>query len=185
MPSKAATSSARVWSSFLGPHVLVEDTVTGLDSLCFSQRVSLDVEAVCVVDEAVEDGVGQGWIPDGLVPELDRHLGSDHRRPHIVAIVEDFEQVATMDVLQRRDEPIVKDDEIDVRERGELVPVRAVGSCDVEVVKESRSSEVSGCRRSSKSAPLPKGNDPRKMHHLTTDEAFASSLRCMVWKDMS
>ena len=43
----------------------------------------------------------------------------------------------------------------------------------------------SGFKGLSKSAPLPNGNDHRKMHHLTTDEAFASSLRCMVWKDMS
>jgi hypothetical protein len=73
-------------SSFLSSLLLVEDTVTGLDSLCFAQRASLDVESVCVMDEAVEDGMGQGGISDGLGPELDRHLRSDHRGSVVVAI---------------------------------------------------------------------------------------------------
>jgi hypothetical protein len=32
---------------------------------------------VGVVDEAVEDGVGDGGIGDDLVPMLDRHLAGD------------------------------------------------------------------------------------------------------------
>jgi hypothetical protein len=46
-------------------------------------------------------------------------------------------------VLEWSDEPIVEHDEIDVCERGEFVPVRSVRPCDIQVVKESWSAEVS------------------------------------------
>jgi hypothetical protein len=35
---------------------------------------------VGVVNEAVEDGVGEGWIADNLAPSLDRNLTGDNRR---------------------------------------------------------------------------------------------------------
>lgn len=34
-------------------------------------------EAVGVVNQAVEDGVGEGWVADGLVPLVDRQLAGD------------------------------------------------------------------------------------------------------------
>jgi len=51
------------------------------------------------MDEAVENGIGQRGITDGLVPEFDRHLRSDHRRTVVVAI---DEEVAAIGVLPLR-----------------------------------------------------------------------------------
>jgi hypothetical protein len=50
-----------------------------------SHAVSLECEAVGVVDEPVEDGVGDGGIGDDLVPVLNRHLAGDNGRSALVA----------------------------------------------------------------------------------------------------
>lgn len=44
-----------------------------------AQAVSSEVDAVSVVDEAVEDGVGVGWIADDIVPFVDWKLAGDDR----------------------------------------------------------------------------------------------------------
>jgi len=42
-----------------------------------SHAVSIECEAVSVVDEPVEDGVSDGRIGDDIVPIFDRHLAGD------------------------------------------------------------------------------------------------------------
>jgi len=58
---------------------------------------------VSVVDKAIEDGVGQGWIArrERGMPVLDRQLGDDHRRTELAAIVDDLEQVLGLDQAGR------------------------------------------------------------------------------------
>ena len=53
-----------------------------------------ECQAVSVMNEAVEDRVGECRVADGLVPVLDRQLAGDDRRAAAVSIFEDFEQVA-------------------------------------------------------------------------------------------
>jgi len=48
------------------------------------------------VDDAIEDGVGNSWIADDLVPALDRQLAGDEDRMGIVAILDDLKQVAAL-----------------------------------------------------------------------------------------
>ena len=66
-----------------------------------------------VVDEAVEDGVGDGGVGDDLVPMLDRHLTGDDGRSALVAIVDDFEEIATLVAGERGEAPIVEDEQVD------------------------------------------------------------------------
>ena len=48
-----------------------------------------------IVDEAVQDGVGVGGIPNNLMPGGQRKLGGDDRRPAAVSLLKDFEQIMT------------------------------------------------------------------------------------------
>jgi hypothetical protein len=57
-----------------------------------SHAVSLECEAVGVVDEAIEDGVGDVGVGDDLVPVLDRHLAGDDGRAALV-VVDDLEEM--------------------------------------------------------------------------------------------
>ncbi len=68
-----------------------------------------------VVDEAIEDGVGDGGIGDDLVPVLDWHLAGDDGRSALVGIVDDFEEIATLLAGERGEAPVVEDEEIDSR----------------------------------------------------------------------
>src|SRR2546430_5407282 len=60
----------------------------------FAQALALEDETVGVVDEAVEDGVGDGWVADDVVPVFDGKLAGDDGRSASVPIVHDVEQVA-------------------------------------------------------------------------------------------
>jgi hypothetical protein len=53
-----------------------------------------EIDAMGVVDDAVEDGVGVGRVTDDLVPFVDRDLAGEDGRATAVAFFEDFVEVA-------------------------------------------------------------------------------------------
>ena len=53
--------------------------VLGDVGLSFSDRFSFQFELVGVVNEAVEDGVGEGGVGDTAMPLLDGQLAGDQR----------------------------------------------------------------------------------------------------------
>ena len=71
-----------------------------------------------IVDEAVEDGVGVGWIADHLVPCRYRQLAGDDRRAAPVAFLEDFEQVVARPGVERFEPPVVEDEQLDAADFG-------------------------------------------------------------------
>ena len=66
-----------------------------------------------VVDEPVEDGVGDGRVGDHLVPVIDRQLAGHDGRAAIVPIVDDLKQVAALILRQGCEPPVVEDQEFD------------------------------------------------------------------------
>jgi hypothetical protein len=58
-----------------------------------AQGLAAEFQAVSVVDEAVEDGVGVGGHADDGVPVGDRQLAGDDGGAPAVAIFEDLQQV--------------------------------------------------------------------------------------------
>ena len=57
----------------------------------FSQGFPGEVEGVGVMDQAVEDGIGQGRIAQGVVPVGHRQLTGHQGRAGLVTLVEQFE----------------------------------------------------------------------------------------------
>ena len=51
------------------------------------------------------------------VPAIDRHLAGDDRRPALVAVLDDLEEVAPLIVGERFGSPIVEDEQVDPFER--------------------------------------------------------------------
>ena len=82
------------------------------------------------MDEAIEDGIGQGGIADALVPMFYRVLAGHQGREYAVAIIEDFEQIAP--VLGCRPADLLPDPEsvLDDRERRMLAAFKALGPDD-------------------------------------------------------
>ena len=86
----------------------------------FAHGFSFQVELVGVVHEAVEDGVGQGRITDGVVPLLDGKLAGEHGRADAIAVLDDFEQVAAVLGGELGEAEVVDDEDLGLGERGEL-----------------------------------------------------------------
>jgi hypothetical protein len=70
-----------------------------------------------VVNDAVEDGVGEGWNVDQVMPAVHGNLAGDDERAFVVAILDDFEQIARLIGGERFGSPVVQDEQFDARER--------------------------------------------------------------------
>ncbi len=62
----------------------------------FAHGVSLEIDLVGVVDQAVEDGVGQRGVSYEVVPFVDGELAGGQCRACAVAVFEDLQQVAAL-----------------------------------------------------------------------------------------
>ena len=69
-----------------------------------------------VVDEAIEDGVGEGRITDCGVPGVDRQLAGDDGRGAAMSVIHDLEEIAPLLGCKGREAPIVEDEELDAGE---------------------------------------------------------------------
>jgi hypothetical protein len=90
-----------------------------------------------VVQDAVADRVGEHRIRKVVVP-LGRQLARDDGRAIAVAVLEDLEEVPALLVCERRQAPIVNQQDVDAREFAEDTDVGAIGAGEGEVVKEAR-----------------------------------------------
>ncbi len=61
-----------------------------------------------VVDDAIEDGVGDGGLPDHVVPLSDGELGCNQRRFASVALLEDFQKIETLLVVEGVGAPVIQ-----------------------------------------------------------------------------
>ena len=61
-----------------------------------AEALALEGEPVGVVDQAIEDGVGDGGIADDLVPVLDRQLAGHDGGAAAVPILHDLQEVAAL-----------------------------------------------------------------------------------------
>ena len=71
-----------------------------------------EFDAVGVVNEAVEDGVGVGRIADDFVPSVYWKLGGDHRGAASVAFLEDFQKIMSGGGVERLQAPIIENEQI-------------------------------------------------------------------------
>jgi len=49
-----------------------------------------------IVDDAVEDGVGDGRFADDVVPAIDRDLAGDEGGAAAAALLDDLQEIATL-----------------------------------------------------------------------------------------
>src|SRR6266478_8627828 len=68
----------------------------GFGRLLLAQTVALELQAMGVVDDPVEDGVGEGGLADQVVPAVDRDLAGDQGGAATVAFFDDFQHVVAL-----------------------------------------------------------------------------------------
>ena len=59
-----------------------------------SQAVSGQIDAIGIVDDAVENRVGERWDSNHIVPAVDRNLAGDDEGAFVVTVLDDFEEIA-------------------------------------------------------------------------------------------
>ena len=112
--------------------------------LHLSHRISFELEFVGVVDEPVEDGVGEGGVAEQVVPLLDGKLAGDQGGTGGVSVLEELEEVSAMVGVERGESEVVEDDEVDFGERGQQLGIGAVAAGDGDVVQQPWESQVQG-----------------------------------------
>jgi hypothetical protein len=93
---------------------------------------------VSVVHHPVADRVCECGVGECLVPLFGGQLTGDHGGALVVTVFEDFQQVAPLGVLERRDEKVVEDKHMHRREASQEFHVAAVGPRDSQLVQQTR-----------------------------------------------
>ena len=94
----------------------------------FSQRFSLQQQAMDVVDQSVQHGVGDRRVADDLVPMIDRQLAGDDGRAAVVTVVHDLQQIAALVAGERRQAPVVQDQQLHPADRLQQASMAAVAA---------------------------------------------------------
>ena len=63
----------------------------------FAHRFALELNAVGVVHQAIQDGIGQGVVADAEIPLIGGQLADHHGRSVLVTVVHDPQEIVSMD----------------------------------------------------------------------------------------
>src|ERR1700709_2465008 len=95
-----------------------------------------------IVHQTIEDGVRQRGIADDLVPAINRHLAGDDQRATVVAVLDDFQQVAALLSGQWLWSPVVQYEQVDARELAHQPGVAAIAAGQCQRTEQARTALV-------------------------------------------
>ena len=105
-------------------------------TVAFSHGFTFEVDAVSVVYQAVENGIAEGGIADDVVSMIDGYLGGDDRGPVTMAVIEQFEQIATLLGAEFGQPPIVEDDQVGLGQAGHELCIASVTMGQAELFEQ-------------------------------------------------
>src|SRR6202522_3247363 len=103
-----------------------------------AQALACKLDSVGVVNEAVEDGVGERGNADQVVPAVDGNLTGDDERFPVIAILDDFKQITRLVGRKRLRSPIIEYEQFDANEGAEEPGIARIAMRDGQVSEESR-----------------------------------------------
>ena len=89
-----------------------------------------------VVDEAIENGVGIGWVADHVVPLVDGDLAGDDGGAPAVAFFENLEEIMACGGVERFETPVIQDEELHTPKRPQEPRIAAIAARQCEVGEE-------------------------------------------------
>ena len=111
-------------------------------SVVFSHAFSGELEAVSVVNEAIQNCITEGGIADDVVPVLHGDLAGYDGRSAAMAIIEDFQEVAALGSVENGQAPVVEDEELNAPERLEQAAIAPVATCQRERLEKARDAMI-------------------------------------------
>jgi hypothetical protein len=97
---------------------------------------AVEFDAVSVMDETVQDGVGIGRIADDFVPAVDWKLGGDHRGAAAVSFFEDFQEIMPGGGIEGLEAPVIEDEQIGAAQIAQKAGMASVAMRQGEVLEE-------------------------------------------------
>ena len=94
------------------------------------------------MDETVEDGVGEGWLTDEVVPGFDRELTGHQRRAAAVTILDDLHEIAPLAGVEAVGTEVIEYEQVDLREGTEEARKTAVSMRELQLSEEPRHARV-------------------------------------------
>src|SRR5271163_3525861 len=110
--------------------------------MALAQALAREFDAVGVVNDAVEDGVGEGGNANQVVPSVDWNLTGDDERSLVVTIFDDFEHISCLVGYHRLWSPIVQDEQFDSGDGSQQPGVTGVAMRDGQVGEQSGHAHV-------------------------------------------
>src|SRR5260221_1882360 len=78
------------------------------------------------------------------MPVVERHLAGDQGRVGLAAIVEDFEEIATVCRSEWRQSPVVEDQQVELRQLAQQARIGAVTLCEGTSGEQAREAVIAG-----------------------------------------
>ena len=95
-----------------------------------------------MVQQAVQDGIGDGGFADDGMPVFDRALAGDDGGIFLIAVLDDFEQIVALRIIERSQKQIIEDKQLDLGQAGERFEMRAIGFGLEEHFEQTRSAQI-------------------------------------------
>src|SRR5271169_6061008 len=104
----------------------------------FAQAFATQLDAIGVVDDAIENGVGQSGISHEFIPAVDRKLAGDDQGTSVVAILDDLQQITLLLGQQRFGSPIIEYEQVDAAELAHQLGVTTITTAQSQQGKQAR-----------------------------------------------
>ena len=130
------------WLKSRGINFAVFGVGQGGCGFSLSHAVAFEADAVGIVDDAVQDGIGDGGFANHVVPLGDRQLGGDEGRFAPIALLKDFQKIEALLITQAVGAPIVQDEQLDAGELVDETRESAVETRHGEVFEQARHTQI-------------------------------------------
>src|SRR5271156_6419764 len=110
----------------------------GLFASGAAQALAGEFDAMRIVDEAVQDGVGVSGVANDLMPGRQRELGGDDRRPAAISLLENFEQIVAGAGVAGVEAEVVEDEQIGAAEGLDEARMAPIASGERQILAELR-----------------------------------------------
>ena len=117
-----------------------------------------------MVDQTIEDGIGERRISKGLMPVLDGELARDDRGAAVVAIFQQFQQIPAVFISECGEPPIIEDQHIGLRQGSHQLPIASIPLGNGPLLQEPGQAEGEGCKACTAGPLAQSASDPRFAH---------------------
>ncbi len=94
------------------------------------------------MDQAVQNGIGEGGIPDDIVPVLEGELAGDEGGSSAGAVLDDLQEIAAFDLVQGSEAIIIDSQEVGLLKSVHQLRIGAIGTGQGHVLDEPCEAEV-------------------------------------------